>query len=75
MPVATTQLVMQLLILIVYGSAPQLVRVIFKGDWAMVADHWMPLGDDAGVLDALVMGGRAIVVSVVNAEAPSAVLP
>jgi len=75
MPVATTRLVTQLLILIVYGSAPQLVRVVFKGNWAVVADHWMPLRDDAGVFDALIMGGRAIVVSMVNAEAPLTVLP
>jgi len=41
----------------------------------MVADHWMPLGDNAGIFDALVVGGRAVVVSMVNAEAPSTVLP
>jgi len=35
----------------------------------------VPFGDDTGVLDALIMGGGAVVVSMVNAEAPSAVLP
>jgi len=75
MPVATMRLVTQLFVFIVHGSAPQLVRVVFEGDWAMVADHGMPLGDNAGVLDTLIMGGRAVVVSVVNAEAPPAVLP
>ena len=35
----------------------------------------MPLGDDACVFDALVMGGGAIIVSVVDVEAPSAILP
>jgi len=35
----------------------------------------MPLGDNTGVLDTLVMGGGAIVVSVVDLEAPSTVLP
>ena len=35
----------------------------------------MPLGDDAGVFDALIMGGRAIVMSMVNVEAPSTVRP
>jgi len=75
MPVATMQLVTQLLIFIVHGGAPQLIQVVFKGDWAVVADQWMPLGDDAGVLDTLIMGGGAIVVSMVNTEAPSAVLP
>jgi len=75
MPVATTRLVMQLLILIVYGSTPQFVRVVFKGNWAVVTNHWMPLGDDAGVFDALIMGGGAIIMSVVNAEAPSTILP
>jgi len=41
----------------------------------VIADHWMPLRDDAGVFDALIMGGGAIVVSVVDAETPSAILP
>jgi len=75
MPVATTQLVTQLFVFIVHSSAPQLVQVVLKGNWAVVADQWVPLRDDAGVLDALIMGCRAVVVSVVNAEAPSAVLP
>ena len=35
----------------------------------------MPLGNDAGVLDTLVVGGGAIIMSVVDTEAPSAVLP
>jgi len=34
----------------------------------------VPLGDDAGVFDALIMGGRAVVISMVNAEAPPTVL-
>jgi len=41
----------------------------------VVPDHRVPLGDNAGVFDALVVGGRTIVVSVVDLEAPSAVLP
>jgi len=75
MPVATTQLVLQLFVFVIHGSAPQLIRVVFEGDWAVVADHGMPLRDDAGVFDTLIMGGRAVVVSVVNAEAPSGILP
>ena len=35
----------------------------------------MPLGNNAGIFNALIMGGGAIVVSMVNAEAPSTVLP
>jgi len=35
----------------------------------------VPLGDDAGVCDALIMGGRAVIVSMVNAKTPPAVLP
>jgi len=35
----------------------------------------MPLGDDASVFDALVMGSRAVVVSVVDAETPSTIFP
>jgi len=41
----------------------------------VVANHWVPFGDDAGIFDALVMGGGAVVVSVVNTETPSTVLP
>jgi len=35
----------------------------------------VPLGDNAGVLDTLIMGGRAVVVSMVDPEAPPAVFP
>ena len=35
----------------------------------------MPLGNDTSVLDALVMGSGAVVMSVVNTETPSAILP
>ena len=35
----------------------------------------MPFRDDASVFDTLIMGGRAVVMSMVNAEAPSTVLP
>ena len=35
----------------------------------------MPFRDDASVFDALIMGGRAVVVSMVDAEAPLIVLP
>jgi len=35
----------------------------------------VPLRDDAGVLDTLIMGGGAIVMSMVDPEAPSAVFP
>jgi len=41
----------------------------------MVPNHWMPLGDDAGILDTLVVGSGAVVMNMVNAEAPAAVLP
>jgi len=41
----------------------------------MVADHRVPLRDDTGVFDILVMGGRAVVMSVVNAETPPTILP
>ena len=75
MPVTTTRLVTQLFILVIHGSAPQLIRVIFEGDWAMVPNHWVPLGNNASVLDTLIVGGGAIVVSMVNAEAPLAVFP
>jgi len=75
MPVATTQLVMKLLILVVHSGAPELIRVILESDWAVVADHRVPFGDNAGVLDTLVMGGGAVVVSMVNAETPPAVFP
>jgi len=35
----------------------------------------VPLGNDAGILSALVMGGGAVVISVVDVEAPLAVFP
>jgi len=35
----------------------------------------MLLRDDAGVFNALIMGGRAVVVSVVDAKTPSTILP
>jgi len=35
----------------------------------------VPFRDDASVFDTLIMGGRAVVMSMVNAEAPSTVLP
>jgi len=35
----------------------------------------VPLGDDAGILDTLIVGGGTVVMSVVDAEAPSAILP
>jgi len=35
----------------------------------------VPLGDNTGVLDALIMGGRAIVMSMVNTKTPPAVFP
>ena len=41
----------------------------------MVADHRMPLGDNAGVFNALIVGGGAVIMSVVNAEAPPTILP
>jgi len=75
MLVATTRLVTRLLVLIVHSGAPQLIQVIFKGDGAVVADHGVPFGDDASFFDALIMGGRAVVVSVVNVETPPAILP
>jgi len=75
MPVATTRLVTKLLIFIVHSGAPQLVRVILESDWAIIADHWVPLGNDTSILDALVMGSGAVVMSVVNAETPPTILP
>ena len=35
----------------------------------------MPFRDNTSVFDALIMGGRAVVVSMVDAEAPLTVLP
>jgi len=35
----------------------------------------MPLGNDAGIFDALIMGGGAIVMYMVDPKAPSAILP
>jgi len=35
----------------------------------------VPLGDDTSVFDALIMGSRAVVMSVVNAETPPTVFP
>jgi len=35
----------------------------------------MPLRNDTSIFDTLVMGGGAVVMSVVNAETPSAILP
>jgi len=75
MPVTTTQLVMLLFVFIVNRSTLQLVQVVFEGNWAVVAYHWVPLWDDACLPCALVMGNGTIVVSVVNMEAPSTVLP
>ena len=74
MPVATTQLVTQLLIFVVDRSAPELIQVIFKGNWAVIADHWVPLWKDACISSALVMGDGAVVVSVIDVEAPMTVL-
>ena len=51
------------------------MQVLFEGSWAHIADHSMPLRYNARVLDALEMGGRAVIVSVVNTEVPPAVLP
>ena len=75
MPVATTRLVMKLFVFIVHSGAPQLIQVILESDWAVVADHRVPLRDDAGVFNTLVMGSGAVVVSMVNAETPPTVLP
>ena len=75
MPVATTQLVTSSFIVIVPSSAPQLVRVLLKGGWAYVTHHSVPLWHDARVFDALEVRGGAVVVGVVNAEAPPTVLP
>ena len=66
---------MQFLIFVIHGRAAQLVQVILEGDWAVVPNHQVPLRDDAGVLDALIMGGRTVVMSVVDPEAPPTVLP
>jgi len=69
------RLVMLLFILIVDCSALQLVQVVFKGNWAVVPDHRVPLWNDAHVSSTLVMGDGAIIMSVINMEAPSTILP
>ena len=75
MLVATMQLVTQLLIFVVNRSTQQLIRVIFKGDRAVIADHWVPFWDDTSILSALIMGDGAVIVGVVDVEAPMTVLP
>ena len=63
------------LVIIVPSSASQLIQVIFKGCWAHVAYHGVPLRHDACIFDALEMRGGAVVVGVVDAEAPPTILP
>ena len=76
MPVASTQLVTSSFIVVIPGSAPQLVRVFLLQDgWAYITHHSMPLWHNAGVFDALEMRGGTIVMSVIDAETPPAVLP
>ena len=76
MPVATTQLVTSSFIVIIPGSAPQLVGVfLLKGGRADITHHSVPLWHNACTLDTLKMWGGAVVVGVVNAEAPPTVLP
>ena len=75
MPVATMQLVTLFFIVIVPHGTPQLIQVIFKGSWAYITHHSVPLWHDACVLDALEMGGRAVVIGMINVEAPPTVLP
>ena len=41
----------------------------------MIANPQMPLWNNAHVLGALVMGDGAVIIGVVNVEAPTAVLP
>jgi len=62
-------------IAVIPGCTPQLIQVVFKGNWACVAYHWVPLGHNASILDTLEMGGGAVVIGVVDAEAPPTVLP
>jgi len=66
---------MQLFIFIVHSSAPQLIQVVFKSDRTIVPNHWVPIGDDASVFDTLIVGGRTVVMSMVDPEAPLTVLP
>jgi len=75
MPVATTQLVTLLFIFVVDCCASQLIQVVFEGDQAIVANHWVPLWDDTYIPSALVVGNGAVIVSVINMEAPATVLP
>jgi len=75
MPVATTRLVSNLLVLIVHSGAPKLIRIILESDGAVVADQRVPFGNDTGVFDTLIVGGGTVIVNVVDAEAPPAVLP
>jgi len=69
------QLVILLFVLIVNHSVPQLVRVVFKGDWAIVAYHRVPHQNDTCVPSTLVMRDRAVIVNVIDVEAPMTVLP
>ena len=75
MSVATTQLVTASFIVIVPRGAPQLVQVILEGGWAHITNHSVPFRHDACVLDALEMRCRAVVMGVVDTEAPPTVLP
>ena len=76
MPVATTQLVALSFIVIIPCGAPQLVGVLlFEASWTYITNHSVPLWHNARVFDALEVRGGAIIVGVVNTEAPPTVLP
>ena len=75
MPVATTQLVASPFIVIIPSGTSQLVRVFLKSSWAYVTHHHMPLWHNTCIFDALEVRGGAIVMGVVDAEAPPTVLP
>ena len=69
------QLVTASFIFIVPRGAPHPVQVVFKGGWAGVTHHRMPLWHDTCIFDALEMRGGAVVMGVINAEAPPTILP
>ena len=75
MSVATTQLVTSSFVVIVPSSAPQLVRIFLESGWAYVTHHSVPLWHNARVFDALEVRGGAIVMGMVDTEAPPTVLP
>ena len=75
MPVATTQLVTSSFIIIVPCGTPQFIQVLLESGWAYVTHHSVPFRHNARVFDALEVRGGAIVMGMVDTEAPPTVLP